>query len=169
MHTFKDREGLEWAVDVNVTSVKRVKSLAGVDLLGIAEAGGDLIRRLATDPVALVDVLYAVCKPQADERGVTDEQFGRGMAGDSIERAATALMEDLADFFPSGRGSVLRKALGKVREAEALATRQAGLALDAIDVASLMPPAASPLASPPPRSGGTSTNSPASSGSTPDP
>jgi lantibiotic modifying enzyme len=37
---------------------------------------GQLLGRLADDPILLANTLYAVCKPQADERGIDDEAFG---------------------------------------------------------------------------------------------
>ena len=50
-----------------------------------------------------MDVLYVVCKRQADSAGVTDEQFGRAMAGDAVDAATKAFLEELADFTPSPR------------------------------------------------------------------
>ena len=47
--------------------------LAGLDLLQVLD--GSLIDKLIRDPVLLCDVVYAVCKPEADTQ-VTDEQFG---------------------------------------------------------------------------------------------
>ncbi|MBX3364010.1 MAG: hypothetical protein KF866_04525 [Phycisphaeraceae bacterium] len=112
MKVFKDNAGREWTVEVNVAALKRVKSLAGVDLLGVLD--GTLIERLIRDPVLLCDVVYSVCKPQADERGVTDEDFGRAMAGDAIEHATGALLEELVSFCPSPRD---RANLGRVLKA----------------------------------------------------
>jgi hypothetical protein len=63
------------------------------------------------DPVLLCDVIYAACKPQADERQVSDEAFGASMAGDAIEHATAALLEELVDFCPSPRD---RANLGRV-------------------------------------------------------
>ena len=101
MHTFTDAIGRTWSVAINVDTVRRVKALASVNLMDVVE--GQLVARLQTDPVLLCDVLYAVCKPQADAQNVTDEDFGRSMAGDAIEAATEALLEDLTDFFPSGQ------------------------------------------------------------------
>jgi len=112
MKTFKDNAGREWTVEVNVAALKRVKSLSGVDLLGVLD--GTLIERLIRDPVLLCDVVYAVCKPQADERSVSDEEFGRAMAGNSIEHATGALLEELVSFCPSPRD---RANLGRVLKA----------------------------------------------------
>jgi len=114
MRTFTDNAGRSWDVAIDVTAIKRVRDLVGVDLLEIVE--GKLIDRLIRDPILLCDIVYAVCKPQADEREppVTDEEFGRAMAGDAVEHATTALLEDLVSFCPSPRD---RKNLGRVLEA----------------------------------------------------
>jgi len=128
MHAFKDNAGRNWTVAVTVGSVKRVRSMLNVDLLDAAE--GKVFARLATDPVLLCDVLYCVCKPDLDAAGVTDEQFGEALAGDAIEHATEALLEDLVDFFPKARRQVLAKALGKLRTLE---TRAAELAMAKFD------------------------------------
>jgi hypothetical protein len=59
-------------------------------------------------------VVYAVCKPEAEAKGVSDEEFGRAMAGDAIEQATRALLEDLVGFSPSRRS---RANLQRVLEA----------------------------------------------------
>ena len=114
MKTFTDNLDRSWDVAIDVTAIKRVRDLVGVDLLEIVD--GSLIEKLIRDPVLLCDVVYAVCKLQADERDppVTDEEFGRAMAGDVIEHATTALLEDLVSFCPSPRD---RTNLGRVLEA----------------------------------------------------
>lgn len=120
MRTFKDNEGREWTIDVHTTSIKRVRDLTGVDLLEIQDL--TIIDRLSNDPVLLVDVVYAACKPQADERAISDEQFGCAMAGDVIEAATKALLEELVAFSPSPRD---RKNLGRVIEATTKAKEKA--------------------------------------------
>ena len=122
MRSFEDSTGRKWTVAINVDAVKRVKALLGVDLLEAVE--GSLLERLIGDPVLLCDILFVVCKPQADAAGVTDEQFGQAMAGDAIDAATGAFLEALVDFFPPSRRRVLRLALEKVRKLE-------GMALDA--------------------------------------
>jgi len=128
MKTFKDNEGRTWTVAVNIATVKRVKTLLRVNLLDAIE--GKLIEKLATDPILLCDVIYAVCKPEADETKISDEQFGKAMAGDAIEHATTALLEELVDFFPEAKRLVLRKALGKFQKVESLAIETANKYLD---------------------------------------
>ena len=114
MHTFKDNQGREWTVEITVAAIKRVRGLAGVDLMEVLEGSNGLIEKLVRDPVLLCDVIYAACKPQADEREVADEAFGASMAGDAIEHATAALLEELVDFCPSPRD---RANLGRVLKA----------------------------------------------------
>ena len=128
MKTFNDNAGRTWTVTINVDAIKRVKSLLSVNLLEAVE--GKLLERLVSDPVLLCDVIYAVCKPEADAKGVSDEDFGRSMAGDAIDLATTALLEELCDFFPQQRRRLLRKALEKLRKLESMALTAAETRLD---------------------------------------
>ncbi|HOD84164.1 MAG TPA: hypothetical protein PKG77_22300 [Phycisphaerae bacterium] len=128
MKTFVDNAGRTWTVSITVDSIKRVKGLLALNLLDTV--GGDLLEKLVGDPVLLCDVVYALCKPQAEQAGVSDEDFGRAMAGDAIERATTALLEDLVDFFPGQRRALLAKALDKLRAMENVAFEVASAKLD---------------------------------------
>ena len=121
MKTFTDNKGRTWEIEVTVATVKRVRGLCKVDLNSIVELdrnnrpSAELLERLSSDPVLLVDVLYAVCKSQADKLGVSDMDFGEAMAGDAIEHATTALLEEIIDFFPEGKRLVMQKILSASR------------------------------------------------------
>ena len=122
MKTFTDNKGRIWTLEVTVATVKRVRALCRVDLNSIVELdknnkpSAELLERLSSDPVLLVDVLYAVCKPQADKLGVTDEDFGEAMAGDSIEYATSALLEEVINFFPESKRMVMQRILSASRK-----------------------------------------------------
>ncbi len=110
MHKFKDTAGREWTVEINVSAVKRVRKLLDVDLLKVLDKepdGGTLLGRLGSDLALLVDVLFALLKPDADERNVGDEDFGRAFSGDVILAARTAFLGALTDFFPDQRARTL--------------------------------------------------------------
>lgn len=115
MRSFKDNEGRVWTVAVNVASVKRVRALCGIDLASAVETSEDgrisasTLSRLATDPVLLVDVLYALTKDEAESRKVSDEDFGKAMAGDALDMAVTALIDEIVDFFPNPKRAFLKK------------------------------------------------------------
>ena len=119
MSTFKDNADRTWTVTISVDAIKRMRSLLDVDLMGVVD--GDLLERLVSDPVLLCDVIYALCKRDADAHGVSAEEFGRAMGGDAIDAATTALLEELVGFFPSRRRAVLAKALEKLKGLEAMA------------------------------------------------
>ena len=129
MKSFTDNAGRSWTVVLNVTALKHVRDLCEVDLMDAAH--GNLLERLITDPVLLCDVIYCICKEEADKAGITDEQFGQSMAGDAIEAATKALLEELIDFFPEARRGLLSKALGKMRRWEDLAIQAGHARLDA--------------------------------------
>lgn len=163
MHTFRDKAGGEWVVEITVATVKRVKGLAGVDLLAIGDEAENLLQRLATDPVALVDVLYAVCHPQITERGLDGDGFADLFSGDSIEAAAAALLEELIGFFQNPRDrAIMTAALGKTRAAMDLARTRIE---DKIASGAIEAEVESRLA----RLGLSSTDSPAPPASTPTP
>jgi len=124
MKSFTDNTGRTWTLSVTVGTIKRVRALCDVDLANIIsiDAGStprvDLLERLGRDPVLLVDVLYAVVKPEADAKDISDEEFGRAMAGDAIEIATTALLDEIIDFFPETKRKVFRKILDATRRFE---------------------------------------------------
>jgi hypothetical protein len=114
MRAFKDNAGRTWTVAINVAAIKRVRGLAGVDLFGLVDDGFKGLAKLLGDPIDLVDVLYVLCKDEADKLGITDEDFGRAMAGDAIGSASDAFLEELTDFFPDPR---VRAGMRKVIDA----------------------------------------------------
>jgi len=155
--TFTDSQGRTWNVVVNVSAVKRVRDALGVNLIDVA--GGDLLGRLADDPCLLVDVLYVLCRPEADAKGVSDEDFGRAMVGDVLDAASAALMKELLDFFPRAqRARALAKMVRKMNEQKAEIAEAA---------AALKPLAEAEATEKTP--GDSSGNSPASAASTPAP
>jgi len=102
-----DSLGRVWSTAISLNTIKRVRELVNVNLLEVFD--GQLLNRLSGDPELLVNTLYAVCKPQADERGMSDEAFGELLVGDASEEATTALVQGLISFFPKDRREVLRR------------------------------------------------------------
>ncbi len=120
MKTFTDNTGRTWTLVVNVATIKRVRALCGVDLNSIVEVedgkpSAKLLERLSGDPVLLVDVLYAVCRPECEQKGVSDEDFGAAMAGDAVEQATDALLDEIVDFFPAAKRKAFQRILSASR------------------------------------------------------
>lgn len=115
MRSFTDTTGRQWAIDLNIGAIKRVKSLVGVDLLEIQD--GQLLVDLANDPMKMADILYAVVYPQATAKDVSDEAFGSALGGDAMRLGIDAFVEELIDFFQKLRpavGQVLNKLWSKL-------------------------------------------------------
>ncbi len=119
MKQFIDNAGRTWGISINVDAIKRVREVLSVNLLDAVE--GKLIERLVGDPILLCDVIFVLCQPEATARNISDEDFGRSMAGDAIDAATTSLLEELVDFFPKTRRQLLTKALEKLKLLEAKA------------------------------------------------
>lgn len=151
MPKFTDSKGREWLVAIDgAAAVKRVRTLTGIDIWKAADAGLDQLRAVLADVVALADVLYAVVRPEADARKVSDEEFAAGLSGDVLEAAATALVEAVIDFFPTARRDQLRRAvaIGRAVLAEILVRENAELAELEADPLALLRPSDSTTGSP---------------------
>ena len=141
MQTFTDSQGRPWSLVITISTVRRVRELVGVDLMQIA--GGELLNRLS-DPVTLVDVLWAVCKPQADVKGINSEAFGEAMLGDAIEAATNALLAELVSFFPSQTRIMLQRILDAAKKQQALSVALVTARLDAMSNLGESSPSAPP-------------------------
>ncbi|MGE4157704.1 MAG: hypothetical protein AB7F75_01250 [Planctomycetota bacterium] len=128
MRPFTDSRQRKWEIAINVATIKRVRALTGKDLLAIAD--GDLLQTLVGDPVLLADILWVLVQPQAQAQGVSDEDFGSALAGDAIEAATAAFLEELVDFFPQSRRQLLQRALKALRDLEAVILREADQKLE---------------------------------------
>lgn len=111
-----DEAGNTWSTRITINTIRRVRERLGVDLLGVFES--KLLSQLGSDPELLVNLIYVVCQPAAEERGISDEAFGELLVGDTIEQAASAFVEGLCDFFPRGRRAVLDKMWRKTQQTE---------------------------------------------------
>ncbi|MFO0839600.1 MAG: hypothetical protein U1D55_13875 [Phycisphaerae bacterium] len=114
MKTFNDNAGRTWTLAVNVDAIKRVEGLIkGVNLANLTHGDPPLLTRLETDIVLLCDVIFALVKPQADQLGVSDEEFGKAMGGDAIIAAHDAFWEELNGFFRQLRRTDTARAIEK--------------------------------------------------------
>ena len=122
MRQFTDTKERVWEVELNVRQMKRVRDILGIDLVNVIQAGKDgavatdTLDRVANDPILLVDILWVLCEGQAKAAGVTDDDFGSSLAGDSISDATKAFLDELVDFFPGARRLFLKKAVDLARK-----------------------------------------------------
>jgi hypothetical protein len=110
MKVFKDKDGRDWEITIDIGQIKRVRDLAKVNLYAIFEREAE---RVFSDPVLLVDTLYALCRSQCAERKMSDEDFGKIFDGAVLEAAADALLEESLNFSPPSRQKILRATIEK--------------------------------------------------------
>jgi hypothetical protein len=158
MQSFTDNAGRKWEVALDVTAVRRVLHLTGVDLRLVGAGDAKVLQELITDPLKLVDVLYAACKPQADALQVDDAAFGCGFAGDVLDAAVDALFDAVAAFFQKGRRALLQASWRKMRDGLTRAGDRALQELEKLDLDEVIRRVLSE----------SSATSPAASASTPD-
>lgn len=112
MASFTDPKGKVWEVDVNVASVQRVISLVGVNLSRMRESTKPdsetpLVTDLYSDDALVGEVLYAICKPQADASNLSKEDFSIPLKGEVLAKATAALWESCMSFFEGRRPEVI--------------------------------------------------------------
>ena len=144
MRVFKDAECREWNMTVNLRAVKALRAI-GVDIMD--ETGGGILA-LSSDVCALGDALWTLCKSQAEQRGITEEQFYDGLHGDSIDAAGAALVDAIIDFFPNARREILRRANQKMLAVQEKAIKLASERIDQMDCESVMNSQGSPELTP---------------------
>jgi hypothetical protein len=114
MKTFKDGSGKTWCIQINVSTVKRCRAFAEVDLVALFDGECEALQKLSNDPIKFVEVLYVLCGDEAKERNISSDEFECSMSGDCINTAMNGFLEELIDFFPEERK---RNALKKVLDA----------------------------------------------------
>lgn len=131
MRSFVDGQERSWELALNVTALKRLRGALNLDLMKALDDHGELLGRLASDPVLLCDALYVLCREQVGSRNMSEEQFGEMIAGETWERACNAFLEELVDFFRGRRAHpALVKLLAKMKQMEKAAATHAEKLLD---------------------------------------
>jgi len=126
-HSFTDTTGHTWPIAITIGAAKRVRSLLDLDLLNLEAGQPPTIQRLH-DLATVLDVVFALVKPDADALGVSDEDFAGRLDGKAAGAARAALWAGLTDFFlDAGRQDAARLLTrsNAVIEAEIAANRSA--------------------------------------------
>ena len=102
--------GKEWLVAVDGPKIRRIREACGVDL-GARDCSQ--FDRLTNDPLLAQDVLWQLCRKDAEAAGLDCDQFQGLLSGDVGEAAGNALIEAVIDFFPNQQRKLLRDMLAK--------------------------------------------------------
>lgn len=126
MATWKDKNGKEWNCEITVKVLKQIKQRLNVDFMDITNA----VKKLMTDVYFLCDSLYIVHEEECQRNGLSDEDFGALLVGETIDNATKALIDSLICFFPTQQREMLEKITKKREAVTAEIYRQMGTEID---------------------------------------
>lgn len=102
MQRFNDRNGHEWFIELNIATARRIRQEmakdARFDQFDFLDYAG--ILAAVNDVFFAADLLYVVCKEQADALEITTEEFGASLKGKYLFDAIAAFVAEYLDFFP---------------------------------------------------------------------
>lgn len=116
--SFRDANGREWSLALNVLNVDRVKDTTGEDLLSMEDVG-EVAAKIYTDDVFVCKVAHAICKSKIDaDPNIDDEAFATAISnGNIIEKMADALANAIVLFTSSRRRATVAAMMGKAKTA----------------------------------------------------
>ena len=165
-------------VAVTVAAAERVRGLVTLDVTeDVEQPDGTVARQTRSAPFDIIDttniantlqilrsqygkvgeVLYAICRKQAEDKKISRDEFLDGLRGDAIEAGVKAIEEELVDFFPSRLRKMVGLLASRMDDMAAQLTAKAEAGLEAVTLESLLE-----------QSGTPSTKLPGSSESTPE-
>lgn len=110
MELFRDNQERKWELRLNVSMARKVRDETKHNLLDLKE---QTIDKLINDAYLLVDILWVLCEEQAkvkvwtknekEIKGVSAVEFGEGLAGETIDNATEALLNEIVNFLPNPR------------------------------------------------------------------
>lgn len=120
MQVFQDGKGREWSIEINCYALKSIQKHLQADLMELVHEG---LEPIFNSPTLLCDILFVLCKDQADKRRVKDDDFGMSLSGDVIKKATDALVEAIIDFFPDEKKrEAIRRGMSLREKAETEST-----------------------------------------------
>ena len=112
MRVFIDEENREWNIHITTMSLKRVFEHSGFDIADLSN--GKAVELFTGQTTYLLDVLWPLVRTEASTKGVSMENFGDAIRGDSVDRAIDVLREELLGFFPSKKRAMAVPLLKKI-------------------------------------------------------
>lgn len=97
--SFKDDDGRTWRIAITEPVANRVKDAHGIDLIDPSKLGDTFVKLAIGSTGLLVSVVYMLVEKQTKKAGVSPEDFGEAMTPDAVEGAYKALQEAIVDFF----------------------------------------------------------------------
>lgn len=136
--TFTDTHDRVWSIRLNFGDLKRVLTLTGInlakpgrkvtkesDLDNLTEEEMPVHLRLASDPILLMDVVYALVEPQAKEKGVSSDQFGEAISPEIFGTVSDMFWRAYQSFFLAAGDTMNAKLVEQIKKLRKEMDRQA--------------------------------------------
>lgn len=104
MAKFTDKLGTVWEVEFDLGTLEDIKKDAEVDLDALTgsdqdrDAFGELL--VANRGRKLAEILWVICRDQAEKLGIDPDQYFRRFNGPTLEKATIAFLEAFSDLSP---------------------------------------------------------------------
>jgi hypothetical protein len=130
----KDTLGREWTFRFTALTVRDLSRETGLSTKVIA-GPNSLLQRIGEDDETLCIALWQTIRPQAEQRGVTEEEWFSALDDDCLQAATLEWLDAYINFSPPARRRVLTKLATAMRAQieEATKTIEAALASGEID------------------------------------
>lgn len=109
MEKIKLLSGKTVDLSISAGSIELVKNQLKVSLVDLGSTG--VIEKMMDDPLLLCNIIYLLCKRSCEEQKISAEDFAYGMEGEQIEAATKAFIEELINFLPPSKKTLLRQSL----------------------------------------------------------
>ena len=131
MSTFTDTAGRDWLIVIeDARTVERIREACDPDFLKNDSNENNTFSRLEADPVLLIGVIYLLCEKQRQERNIDQATFYKSVVGESIDAAATALLEAMLAFCPRSTRNLLEVLIKQKKLQQQMITRILGTVND---------------------------------------
>ena len=106
MQTFKDKDGKDWIIDLNLSHIKLMEAhdyseISRYNKIKFLPPQEDLFTEVITNPAVCFTMVWCCCQKQATEVGIeTELQFAERFNGETIQNSRIAMYEELPPFFP---------------------------------------------------------------------
>lgn len=118
MAKFRDADGKEWELRVTAGHLRPLREEFGIDLRDALKPEDNSFAEALGDAERFGQILGVLLRPQLEKAGISPDEFGYRLDGETIERAGTALWQAVMDFYRPRTGekaaAAFRTGLAKV-------------------------------------------------------
>ena len=102
---FKDKNGKQYSLCMNIGNARKVKKLYNVDLLDAQEAlksvSLDNEETRNSNTMKLIDIAFSLAESNAEGKTLDEDSFYESLNGEAINDLSMAFLHALEDFTPS--------------------------------------------------------------------